>query len=161
MLLRPSNFFTYFSIFEKEYICNICLQKVYNRLSHIRFCHNEIYANFKNLKYQKEGLKWNIENVQNAMMYMIRGRCIIIFLGRNTSVTTVIWTISVIKMISILGNIILFLLFTMILIIVSFISFDIVKEGIKNKDIFWQLFGISLFAIYFLFLLYIYLTVML
>ena len=94
------------------------------------------------------------------MMCMIRERCIIIFLGRNTSVTTVIWTISVIKMISILGNIILFLLFTMILIIVSFISFDIVKEGIKNKDIYWQLFGISLFAIYFLFLLYIYLTVM-
>ena len=95
------------------------------------------------------------------MMFMIRGRCIIIFLDRNTFVMTVIWTISVIKMISILGNIILFLLFTMILIIVSFISFDIVKEGIKNKDIYWQLFGISLFSIYFLFLLYIYLTVML
>ena len=57
MLLRPSNFFIYFSIFEKEYICNICLQKVDNRLSHIRFCHNEIYTNFKNLKYQKEVLK--------------------------------------------------------------------------------------------------------
>ena len=57
MLLRPSNFFIYFSIFEKEYICNICSQKVDNRIIHIRFCHNEIYTNFKNLKYQKRGFK--------------------------------------------------------------------------------------------------------
>lgn len=62
-------------------------------------------------------------------------------------------------MVSVLGNVILFLLATMILIIVSSISYNIVKEGVYHHDIYWEIFGVSLFFIYFMFLFFIFITV--